>query len=229
MTTFASRIRQAYSLFVHSATSAQSAFLLFVRLYWGWQFAVDGGGKLHNLPKVTEYFGSLGLPAPGPTAFFVSILELVGGVLLALGLGSRLTALLLTANLTVAYITGDREALLSILSNPDKFSAAAPFTYLMGIADRANFQSGTVFAGLAYRAFVASRFAGPSAIGSKWLLEGARRLGGASVKLRFPLMLVSVGCGSLCNLLNWIRRSATAVCAYYGKHPVSHVTLDVHG
>jgi putative oxidoreductase len=55
----------------------------------------------------------------------------VGGVLPALGLGSRLIALLLTANMTVAYITGDREALLSIFSNPDKFSAAAPFTYLM--------------------------------------------------------------------------------------------------
>ncbi len=103
----------------------------FVRLYWGWQFAVDGWGKLHNLPKVIEYFGSLGLPAPGPTAYFVSILELVGGILLALGLGSRLIALLLTVNMTVAYITGDREALLSIFSDPDKFSAAAPFTYLM--------------------------------------------------------------------------------------------------
>jgi len=131
MTTLASRIQKAYALFLHSANSLQSAFLLFVRLYWGWQFAVDGWGKLHNLPKVTEYFGSLGLPAPGPTALFISILELVGGVLLALGVGSRVIALLLTANMTVAYITGDRDALLSIFSDPDKFSAAAPFTFLM--------------------------------------------------------------------------------------------------
>ncbi len=131
MTTLSSRAQGAYALLVRCANSLQSAFLLFVRLYWGWQFAVDGWGKLHNLPKVIEYFGSLGLPAPGPTAYFVSILELVGGVLLALGLGSRLIALLLTANMTVAYIAGDREALLSIFSNPDKFSAAAPFTYLM--------------------------------------------------------------------------------------------------
>ena len=123
--------RSAYALLVRCANSLQSAFLLFVRLYWGWQFVVDGWGKLHNLQKVTEYFGSLGLPAPGPTAVFVSILELVGGVLLALGLGSRLIALLLTGNMTVAYITGDRDALLSIFSDPDKFSAAAPFTYLM--------------------------------------------------------------------------------------------------
>jgi putative oxidoreductase len=131
MTTLASKLEGAYSIFASSANSLQPFLVRFVRLYWGWQFVVDGWGKLHNLPKVIEYFGSLGLPAPGPTAYFVSILELVGGVLLALGLGGRLIALLLTVNMTVAYITGDREALLSIFSDPDKFSAAAPFTYLM--------------------------------------------------------------------------------------------------
>ena len=131
MNSLSNRLQWGYSLIVRAGNSLQSLFLLFVRLYWGWQFMVDGWGKLHNLPKVTEYFGSLGLPAPGPTAVFVSILELVGGALLALGLGSRLIALLLTGNMTVAYITGDREALLSIFSDPDKFSAAAPFTYLM--------------------------------------------------------------------------------------------------
>jgi putative oxidoreductase len=31
----------------------------------------------------------------------------------------------------VAYITADREALFSILSNPDKFMGAAPFTFLI--------------------------------------------------------------------------------------------------
>jgi len=131
MATLIHRTHNLYALLVRGSKSLQSAFLLFVRVYWGWQFAVDGWGKLHNLPKVTEYFGSLGLPAPGPTAYFISILELVGGVLLALGLGTRFIALLLTANMTVAYITGDREALLSIFSDPDKFAAAAPFTYLM--------------------------------------------------------------------------------------------------
>jgi putative oxidoreductase len=124
-------IRKLYALLITGANSLQSAFLLFVRLYWGWQFVVDGWGKLNHLAKVTEYFGSLGLPAPGATALFVSILELVGGILLALGLGTRLIALLLAGNMTVAYITGDREAVLSFFSDPDKFIAAAPFSYWM--------------------------------------------------------------------------------------------------
>ena len=61
----------------------------------------------------------------------MSILELVGGVLLALGLGTRLIAFLLTCNMTIAYITGDREAVMSFFSDPDKFIAAAPFSYWM--------------------------------------------------------------------------------------------------
>jgi putative oxidoreductase len=124
------QVEKLYRLLIQAANSLQSPFLLAVRLYWGWQFTQDGWGKLHNLDKVTDYFTSLGLPAPGPTATFVGGLELVGGVLLALGLGSRLIALLLTGNMLVAYITGDREAFFSFFSDPDKFYAAAPYTYL---------------------------------------------------------------------------------------------------
>ncbi|MFZ0705447.1 MAG: DoxX family protein [Candidatus Korobacteraceae bacterium] len=124
-------LRKLYSLLITGATSLQSLFLLFVRLYWGWQFAVDGWGKLHNLGRVTEYFGTLGLPAPGATALSISVLELVGGILLAIGLGTRFIALLLAGNMTVAYITGDREAVMSFFSDPDKFIAASPFSYWM--------------------------------------------------------------------------------------------------
>jgi putative oxidoreductase len=31
----------------------------------------------------------------------------------------------------VAYVTADRDALLSIFSSPDKFTAAAPYTFLI--------------------------------------------------------------------------------------------------
>jgi len=108
----------------------QSLFLLAVRLYWGWQFAQTGWGKLHNLAKVTAFFTSLGIPFPALNAPFIALLEFAGGILLALGLASRPVALLFTADMAVAYITADREALLSVFSNPDKFYAAAPYTFL---------------------------------------------------------------------------------------------------
>jgi putative oxidoreductase len=116
---------------IHSLSPyVQSLFLLFVRLYWGWQFMQTGWGKLHNLDQVTQFFTSLGIPAPGPTALFVASAECFGGALLILGLASRLTGLVLTVNMFVAYLTADREALLSFFSNPGKFYAADPYTFL---------------------------------------------------------------------------------------------------
>jgi putative oxidoreductase len=124
-------IERLYNLLILAASSLQSPFLLAVRLYWGWQFIQTGIGHLTHLEKVTEYFGSLGIPMPGLMAPMISALELGGGVLLVLGLASRLIALLLTGNMIVAFITGDREALLSVFSDPDKFYAAAPYTFLI--------------------------------------------------------------------------------------------------
>ncbi|MGH9775442.1 MAG: DoxX family protein [Candidatus Acidiferrales bacterium] len=119
-----------HDLFVKLASYLQSPLLLVVRLYWGWLFAQDGWAKLHNLSGVTDFFTSLNLPFPHLTAIFISTIELVGGILLALGLLSRLTGLALTINMAVAYITADREALLSVFSDPEKFYNATPYTFL---------------------------------------------------------------------------------------------------
>lgn len=50
------------------------------------------------------FLSQLGVPAPTLTAFVVTLVELVGGILLILGLFSRLAALLLTIDLTVAVL-----------------------------------------------------------------------------------------------------------------------------
>jgi len=105
----------------------KSPLLLAIRLYWGWELAQDGWGKQHNLDKVTDFFTTLNLPQPHLTAIGVSLLELVGGALFALGLGTRLIALMLFVNMTVAYITAEPEAFKSILSDPDKFTAASAY------------------------------------------------------------------------------------------------------
>jgi putative oxidoreductase len=124
-------LERLYSLYVYCATSLQSLFLLAVRLYWGWQFVQTGWGKFHRLPQVVQFFTSLGIPMPAFNAYFVSGLELVGGIFLAIGLGSRLIALPLAFDMVIAYVTADREALGSIFSDPAKFYNADPFTFLM--------------------------------------------------------------------------------------------------
>jgi len=124
-------LRNLYGLLIRTASRLDSPFLLAVRLYWGWQMMQTGWGKLQGLGKVTDYFASLGVPFPALSAPFISVLEFAGGILIMFGLGSRLLALLLTVDMVVAYVLGDREALFSIFSNPDKFYAAAPFTFLI--------------------------------------------------------------------------------------------------
>src|SRR6201987_1057987 len=126
-----SKVRLLHDQFFALISYLQSPFLLFVRLYWGWQLAQSGWGKLHHLPNVTEFFASLGLPMPAQMAVFIACVEFFGGIFLALGLLSRITGLVLTVNMTMAYVIGDREALLSFFSDPDKFIAAAPFAFLM--------------------------------------------------------------------------------------------------
>lgn len=123
-------VTKVYSLFEKTASYLQSPLLLAIRLYWGWQFFQTGLGKLRDLDKVTDFFTSLGIPHPAFTAQMVGGLECIGGALLFVGLGSRLISLPLTVNMLVAYITADREALLSFFSDPGKFYGADPFTYL---------------------------------------------------------------------------------------------------
>ena len=113
------------------AAGMQSPFLLLVRLYWGWQFIETGWGKVNNIGKVVEFFTTLGIPAPALNAHFIAGLELIGGILLVVGLAARPIGLLLTSNMLVAYATADREALFSIFREPDKFYAAAPYTFLI--------------------------------------------------------------------------------------------------
>ncbi|MGA7318800.1 MAG: DoxX family protein [Silvibacterium sp.] len=119
-----------YSLFCNAAHLLRSPFLLFVRLYWGWQFMQTGWGKLHHLSHVRDFFASLGIPLPGLMAPAIASLEFFGGILLIVGLGTRLIGLLLAGNMFVAYLTSERMALTSIFSDPGKFYVADPFTFL---------------------------------------------------------------------------------------------------
>jgi putative oxidoreductase len=57
--------------------------------------------------------------------------ECLGGLLLVAGLASRLTSIPLIVTMLVAYLTADSEAVRAIFSEPDKFTSAAPFLFLL--------------------------------------------------------------------------------------------------
>ena len=124
-------VRRGYRVFDAALSWLRSPLLLAIRLYWGWQFMQDGWGKLTHLDKVTEFFTSLNLPAPHMTATLVGLVELVGGIFFTLGVASRLTALVLFVNMTMAYLSvpDDRVNFSHIFSKPEDFYGATPYTY----------------------------------------------------------------------------------------------------
>ncbi len=109
----------------------QPVFLLVIRLYWGWSFFQTGKGKLLNLEKTTAFFTELNLPLPKLNAILAGSTECFGGLLLLVGLGSRLVSVPLMFTMIVAYATADKDALAAIFSNPEKFTDAAPFLFLL--------------------------------------------------------------------------------------------------
>jgi putative oxidoreductase len=105
----------------------ESVALLIARLTVGVLFVSTGWGKVHNLAKVTAFFGELHIPAPAFNATLASFTELLCGALLVVGLASRLAALPLMVTMTVAILTAKLEEIHGL---PDLFGEVE-WTYLV--------------------------------------------------------------------------------------------------
>lgn len=131
MSAFVEFIRRAYERLAAAADYLQAPLLLALRVFFFWQLFLAGKGKLLNIERTAEFFGSLNIPMPVFNAYLAGATECFGGLLLVVGLASRLVAIPVAFTMIVAYITADYEAWTSIVSDPDKFVAAAPFPFLL--------------------------------------------------------------------------------------------------
>lgn len=73
--------------------------LSILRIVFGLLFLEHGTQKLFGFPAPPSF----GLPAPFTLLWFAAVLELVGGALVVLGLGTRPVAFLLSGQMAVAY------------------------------------------------------------------------------------------------------------------------------
>ena len=78
---------------------------LVARIVVGWVFMWSGWGKLNNLPQMIENFKEWGIPYPELMTPFVSGVEFIGGLLLLLGLVTRIAAVPLVIVMLVAIIS----------------------------------------------------------------------------------------------------------------------------
>jgi putative oxidoreductase len=100
------------------------------RLAVGLLFVSTGWGKVHNIPKVTHFFQTLGIPAPGFHAILVGYSELICGSLLVVGLCTRLATIPLMVSMVVAILTaklGDLHGIFDLVGFDE-------FTYLVVLA-----------------------------------------------------------------------------------------------
>lgn len=75
---------------------------LFARLVVGYVFMLTGWAKLNNLPAMIKNFGEWGIPMPNILTPFVSGVECFGGLMLILGLFTRIAAAPLVIVMVVA-------------------------------------------------------------------------------------------------------------------------------
>ena len=141
------------------ADQLRSPLLLAIRLFWGWGFFVAGKGKLADLDRVAGFFASLGIPAPKLNAVLAASVECFGGLLLLVGLASRLVALPLAFTMIVAFLTADLDAVKAAFSNPDGVTGAAPFLFLYASLIVLAFGPGA----LSLDALIAKKFGKPPA------------------------------------------------------------------
>lgn len=73
-----------------------------LRLALGPIFIAHGIPKLMNPAGAAGFFGSIGLPAPAVMAIVVGLVEVIGGLLVLIGYGTRLAAALLAVVMLVA-------------------------------------------------------------------------------------------------------------------------------
>lgn len=109
----------------------QPVLLFLMRLWWGWSFFVAGKGHLSDIDSTAAQFAKWGVPLPKLNVILAGSTECVGGLLLLVGLCSRLISVPLMFTMLVAYLTADREAFFAFFSDTDKFVSATPFQFLL--------------------------------------------------------------------------------------------------
>ena len=101
---------------------------LIMRLIVGYTFMLTGWGKLNNLAQVTENFIGWGIPFPNILTPLVSGVEFFGGIMLILGLFTRIPAAMLAVVMVVAIRSakwGDVDSLETLLGFEEETYFAA--------------------------------------------------------------------------------------------------------
>lgn len=84
--------------------------LLILRLVAGGCMAYHGYGKVFGgiMPQMIEGVGKMGFPAPMVFAWAAAISELLGGILVAVGLKTRISSIFVAITMAVAFFVAHK-------------------------------------------------------------------------------------------------------------------------
>ena len=121
-----------YERLIWLGANLQSLFLLYFRCTWGYQFFLSGMHHLTNVTPTIDFFTRIGIPHADVYAPFVSRLEMGCGLLLILGLASRVASLPLIAIMIVSIqaIENPSAAHSQLLFEPNFLTNLSPSPFL---------------------------------------------------------------------------------------------------
>ncbi len=122
-----STIRDWCDAALHGLRKVEWLGPLVVRLFFGYFWAETGWAKLHNLDGFTERFVGWGIPFPAFSASASAWVEFVGGVLIMVGLFTRLTAVPMIVNMIVAIAV----VVIRNVHSFDEFVELDEFVYIL--------------------------------------------------------------------------------------------------
>jgi putative oxidoreductase len=121
-----------YTLLIRFGVVLAPIVLLLIRLAWGWELFESGHGHLQNVDVMIAKFTGWGIPHPRVNFYISAYTEMIGGVLIMLGLASRLVSIPLFINFCVAYLTASRMTVTGFFhNNPSNFIDDTAFPFLM--------------------------------------------------------------------------------------------------
>ena len=98
-------LKHIYPLSKKILSQGQSLSLLLARLAVAYGFYDPAMQKWSDIKSVADWFGSMGIPFPTLNAYMAASTELIGVVLLTLGLFTRLISIPLMVIMVVAIVT----------------------------------------------------------------------------------------------------------------------------
>jgi putative oxidoreductase len=101
----------------------QSAVLLLFRFSYGWEMYLSGYRHLHAVDNMVSNFQDWGVPFPRFNVYVSGFTELTGGILLMLGLATRLISIPLVFNFLVAILTASKMKVQQALLGGDHLKA----------------------------------------------------------------------------------------------------------